>query len=424
MPMSSAQTPSSHRIARSVGFWTIAIVLIALCLYSRRPDAIRRPQFYAEDGTIFYQQAYQNGAVVSLFHPYNGYFHVMPRIAAAISLLFPFSSAPIFLALIALAVQAAPAIFLLSDRMRNLGSLGLRCGLAALYLAIPGIEEIHVTITGVQWHLAVIAFLVVIAESPGSPAGQIFDIVLLTLAVTSGPFSIFLLLPALLVLAVRRDKWSVVRLSMCAGGVVLAFVGLLLTAHSRPQQPLGASVAGFSRIVAGQVVLRLVQGHNRLDHLSPSPAVVTALSVVITLLTLAVVLYGLRRGTLELRALLLYGSLLLAAALAFPTASTTTYQWIPMQVPGAASRYWYIPDFALIATLIWMLGAQRPALIRVIATTLICMTLYGMMKYWRFPAAADLHFPTYARQFENLAPRERLQIPVNPPGWSMTLIKK
>ena len=422
--MSNGQTSSPHRLARSVGFWTIASVVIALCLYSRRPDAIEHPQFYAEDGPIFYQQAYQNGALASLFHPYFGYFHTFPRIVAAISLLFPLSSAPTVFTLIALVVQGTPAIFLLSNRMRNLGSLGLRCGLAAIYLAMPGMGEIHVTIMGGQSHLAVLAFLLVIAETPCSRRGRFFDTLLLALAVVTGPFCIFLLPPALLVMTVRRDRWSSVRLLVCAGGVVLAFVGLLLTAHNRPQQPLGASVAGFGRIVAGQVVLRLVQGHNRLDHLSHSPVIVTALSVVITLLTLAAVLYGLRRGTLELRALLLYGSLLLAAALIFPTASTTTYQWIPMQVPGVASRYWYIPDLALIAMLIWMLGPQRPALIRLVATALMFMTLYGMMKYWRLPAATNLHFPAYARQFENLAPGECLRIPVNPPGWFITLTKK
>jgi hypothetical protein len=49
--------------------------------------------------------------------------------------------------------------------------------------------------------------------------------------------------------------------------------------------------------------------------------------------------------------------------------------------------------------------------------------LLAIAKHWQYWPMPNLHFPTYAMKFERLPTGATMTIPVNPPGWSMTLIK-
>src|SRR4051812_5287771 len=60
----------------------ITLVVCALVLAARRPDAIRTPQFWAEDSVVFYAHAYVAG-VHAFWAQYAGYLHALPRLIAA-----------------------------------------------------------------------------------------------------------------------------------------------------------------------------------------------------------------------------------------------------------------------------------------------------------------------------------------------------
>jgi len=426
--MQAAQTsaelaqPNRANLQAAV-WWLAAIALTFAVLVLRRPDAVLNPQFYADDGHTWFQQAYNEGAARSLFHIYGGYFQVLSRLAAVSALGVPLLRAPLVMNLMALLVEALPPLFLLSPRMRNIGRLALRGLLALLYLTVPKAPDVHANITNAPLNLALLAFLVVIAEPPASLAGRIFDVVLLTLMALTGPACILLFPVTLLVAAKRRQGWTLVLLSIVGSGSIVQGVALLMTGE-RLHQTLGASFPRFCRIVAGQVVLPVVQGRNRLDQLAHSPAGALVPACLITALTAMLLLYALWRGSLELRSFILFASLLLAAALAFPTPNATSDHWGPMMAPGGAGRYWYIPGLALMAILLWLLGRQRPAALRLVGAILLSCMIYGATKHWRFASFPDLHFPDYAQQFERLPPGSSIEIPLNPPGWSMTLTKK
>jgi len=410
-------------LSRQAAWWLAVVVVTAALLVLRRPDAVLNPQFYADDSHWF-EQAYNYGAIKSLFYVYGGYLQVLSRLAAGIALSVPLSRAPLVLNALALLVEAAAAFFLVSNRMRNLGSLPIRCGLALLYLIVPKAAEVHANITNAPFNLAFLAFLIVIAEVPESRAGHIFDVVTLLLMGLTGPFCILLFPAALLVVLERRKVWSVVRLSLLGIGVGVQGLTLLLKGHERIHPHLGASFLRFCRIVAGQVVLPVLQGRNRLDVLAHSQAAAALLACLITVLTAALFVYAFCRGGVELRSFVLFASLLLAASLAFPTPNPTNDSWSLMQAPGAAGRYWYIPGLALIAVLVWLLGPQRPGALRAVAALLVCSMMLAATKHWRFASLPDLRYATYVAQFERLPPGTTMNIPINPPGWAMSLVKK
>ena len=141
----------SDAVAWRALFWLVAVLLIGLALYSRRPDALRYPQFYAESGRVWYQDAYNLGWLRALVHTDGGYFVTLPRLVAALTLLFPLAQAPMIFNLCSLAVEAAPALFLLSRRFLALGDLPLRCCLAILYIAMPNMADAHGAL-GLPWH--------------------------------------------------------------------------------------------------------------------------------------------------------------------------------------------------------------------------------------------------------------------------------
>ena len=221
----------------------------------------------------------------------------------------------------------------------------------------------------------------------------------------------------------RHWRWiQVLLLAACA---LVQGLTLLSTAGARLNTILGASTGKFVRIVAGQIVLPLFLGSNRLDQVSGDPATVTLVASLITTVTLLVCLYALLRGSLELRCFLFFAALVLMAALTFPTVEPIPYQWNAFVVPGQGLRYWYIPRLALMTTLVWLLGRRRPLPIRLSAGVLACIMVFAAVKYWRYPAFPDYQFPAYVRVFEQLPSGSSFQFRLVPGGpWIMTLVKK
>ena len=52
------------------------LIGVAAALFFRRPDAFLNPQFWAEDGTVFFKSNFYNAP--SFFTPSAGYLHFIP----------------------------------------------------------------------------------------------------------------------------------------------------------------------------------------------------------------------------------------------------------------------------------------------------------------------------------------------------------
>ena len=435
---SRATLEQSPRLLPPAVFWSLAIAVTGALLVLRRPDAVFHAQFWAEDGVVWYADAYKHGALRALFLPRDGYLQVLPRLAAAAALCVPLLRAPLIMNLIALIVEALPPLFLVSSRTRNLGPLGLRCALAFLYLFVPDSFELHAIMTDAQWNLALLVFLVLIAEAPQSRAGKVFDVAVLALCAVSGPFCVFVVPVALvrtlgpLVLRTAGPKlnpseqrWRWVQLSVLVAGCVVQGLVLLNATDARLDTALGASLPKLAQIIAGQIVVPVFRGSNRLDQVASSPASFTVLVFLLTVVAVAAFVYGLLRGSLPLRCFILFAALAVTAGLIYPTAEPVPYQWNVLLLPDVGLRYWYLPKLALMATLVWMLGRQRPMTIRLVAGVLACIMVFSMVRHWRYPAFTDFNFAGYVRVFEELPPGTPLRIRVNPGGiWMMTLVKR
>ena len=85
----------ASRDGLSAGWQFVAFVLVVIALFCRSPRLLTHAQFYAEDGTIWFAQAYNDGWLHSLLLPQAGYLNTMPRLAAGLALLVPLTWAPL-----------------------------------------------------------------------------------------------------------------------------------------------------------------------------------------------------------------------------------------------------------------------------------------------------------------------------------------
>ena len=107
--------------------WQLVIFLLGMvAVFSRLPGALLHPQFFAEDGWVWYQQAYNLHWLPSLGIAQAGYLQTLPRLVAGIALWFPLQWAPLIMNLAGATIQVLPLNALLSSRCSTWGPLPLR----------------------------------------------------------------------------------------------------------------------------------------------------------------------------------------------------------------------------------------------------------------------------------------------------------
>ena len=153
------------------------------------------------------------------------------------------------------------------------------------------------------------------------------------------------------------------------------------------------------------------------------PRLLLALSYVLTALGLTLLTYVFARGSLEIRCMLVFAAVVLAASLASPLATPNGLQWEALQQPGSTHRYWYLPELAVAAAVVWIATASRHRLLRIAGAVAVCIMLYNRRSLLATASAADMHFETYAVAFQALPVGSAMRIPINPAGWVVDLTK-
>lgn len=404
--------------------WQLGLVFVASCaiIVSRRPDALFHAQFWAEDGVVWFSQAYNDGWWRPLFQSEVGYFQTLPRLAAAIALLVPLAYAPLVCNLIALAVQAIPAALLLSARSREWGSLTTRAAMAAIYLALPNCPEICAIITDAQWALALAAFLVLVATPPSGKLQSVSDIAILLLCGLTGPFCI-LLFPIALYLAFRRRQVRSQRLyaaliSLCC--VMQAYSLFFKNTAERSSAGLDATPMLFIRMVAGDIYLGALIGPSGLPM---TPGIGFALFLILLALTgTALIVLVLRKAPYPMTLTAIFAIMILCASIMSPSSPEKSGRW-ELIVRAAAVRYWFYPCLVFLWSLVYGLrGGSRP--VRAASVLLLIVLSFGVALRWRRPPFADTHFRELAQHFETLPAGSSQDFPENPDGWSFRLVKR
>ena len=402
---------------------TAAFLFSCLVLFSRHPEALLHPQFWAEDGHVWYADAYNQGWWRPLFHTQDGYFQTLPRLGAALSLLVPLTAAPLTMNLLAVLAQALPVLLLLGPRSQTWGSLKMRAVLAAVYLALPNCWEMQAILTSTQWILALCVFLTLAGRPATSRVERLFDLALYTISGLTGPFCFFLLLVAL-VFAWRRHEGRLWRdTGFLAIFCLIQGAALLLLDHAgRAHAPLGASLSLLLRILGGQVYLPVIFGYNGLAGFSNPNIGLFLIGVALAGTTLLAIYV--RRAGLEMQVLIGFAFLILAASLltpaVYPPPGNTRWRLLAA-TPGI--RYWFFPNLAFAWSIVY-LTARKQQLAKIVGGYLLFFLCIAVMRDWRFPIFEEQRLDLAQQRLEAAQPGETVLLPDSPRGWTIRLIKR
>lgn len=401
----------------------VIFVFAFMVFVARRPDAVFHAQFWAEDGHVWFANAYNLGWWTALFHTQDGYYQTLPRLGAALALLVPLALAPLVMNSIAIAFQVLPINILLSSRSSVWGSLRNRCLMATIYLALPNIREMDAIITSSQWVLALCVFLLLVASPPVEMIDKTWDTLLILLCGVTGPFCLFLFPIAGFQAWRNRSAWRWIPLALLGGSTLIQAWGLLVVDRvGRSHAVLGANPGLFTRLVGGQVFLATLLGANGLSALS-SPGVFKLL-LCSAIIGFAVIAVCFMRASMEMKLYLLLTSVLLAASFispaAYPPPGVTRWELL---THAGGVRYWFFPSLAFAWSLLFLLRSQRRTL-RAVVVVLLLVMCFGIVRDFELPAFSDLHFSEDAKRIESAPAGTAFTIPENPYGWDIRLVKR
>ncbi len=187
----SHELPHASTRSGSAGndhLWVIlGLAALAVLLFVRNPYVVVHPQFWHEDAIVFLaeQRSLGLGAIV---HPYAGYFHLYPRLAAAAAALLPLELTPSLYLAASYAGWLWTGGLILSSPLFSNRRWAFVAGIA--WVAIPHGGEVFLILTNTQWALAV-GLALLLAEEPNS-RGRFNRWGFTAIATLTGPFCVFL----------------------------------------------------------------------------------------------------------------------------------------------------------------------------------------------------------------------------------------
>jgi hypothetical protein len=155
---------------------------VLLCLFIRRPDAFINPQFWAEDGTVFFMQSFYSSPL--FFIPYQGYLHLIPRIVAYLSTFFGLCATPKIYNYFSIIATVFVAYKLMSCRLK----IPYKYLIALSIVLVPHSGEVFSNLTNLQWIVSILLIILIIQAPPNAIWQIISDFAILILIGLTGPF--------------------------------------------------------------------------------------------------------------------------------------------------------------------------------------------------------------------------------------------
>jgi hypothetical protein len=400
----------------SFGWQVVVFLAVMVAIFSRLSGALLYPQFFAEDGWVWYQQAYNLHWFRSLGITQAGYLQTLPRLVAGVTLLFPMQWAPLIMNLAGAVVQALPVTALLSRRCTTWGPLPVRMLMGVIYIAIPNAPEVHIVLTNAMWHLAVVQALLAFSVPPFGWRGRVSDLILFSVGSVSGPFSMLLLPPVAAYYWFRRQHWTLVILSIMSLGVCIQIFSLVHSVRHAAAAPLGATLVSLLRIVAGRVFFDSMIGSGD-SYLS------TRLLALVAVGGFIVLAWGWQSAPLPGRLYVAFAIIAMAASLRDPLLPGNRPRW-EVLAAVAGIRYWFLPSLMFLWLAAWAACGGRTRIVRCTGGAVLLLTLIGVIRKWSYPPWPDSHFRADVDRFKTLKPGEHMTFSVyDPASRKMELIK-
>lgn len=401
------------------GAAAIAFVVALLVMVARRPDIVSNARLWAEDGGVYFANAYNDGRWATLLRPFGGYLQLFPRAVFDLATLLPIGAVPAFAVWIALAVRAALTAFLFSSRFSWI-DWRAKVALSAYFLLMPNLADVHANITNTHWYLGLYLLAVIVADPPRVLPWKIHDWLVLVGAGLTGPM-VILLAPALIIRLIAQRQGPAARRTFAGVGLALALLQLVLLAVNRD------GGHDFIYLPSALSFLQMLGSRIFLGFLTPvrwstalaAPAVALPTVAIGLIVTAAVVVSGSWRA----RSVALVPLLILIASFYTPIFSGLTTQWLSL--PGSTqSGYFVVANVAWAATLTIFVTTTLPRLSNVVLAAVALVAGFLILFDFTLPAVDGPDFGPQAARIAAAAPGETVSIPIAPRGWEMVLVRR
>jgi len=312
------------------------------------------------------------------------------------------------------------AVFLLTTRLASVGNLRPRILLFFLWIIVPNVSEID-SLNNTQWMLAALGIAILLSSPPMTVLWRIFDLLSISLISLTGPFCILLFPLAVAWWILRRKNWILVLASILAAGFLVQALTLSHSLNTCTPKDIFSPL--LLRLLAGQIFMfGTLNGGNILPHATLETQGVTVLATLVVVAGLSIAVYTLMKAPLELKLFIVFAGLVTVSAIR-RLHCLPGWDWSSMMTVDYAIRYWFVPRLAVLATLVWMIGRERPMWARSASAIAILLLTSSAIRHWQYSATPYQDFRRYASDFEHTAKGTQFSIPVNPPGWRIILVK-
>ncbi len=176
-PAVPRQQRRSVRLLRPGGYLVGVVTLTALQLL-RRTGARSWNTLHAEDGFVFFQDAYDRRGPTVLFEGYAGYLQLPPRVFGEIADVVGVAGLARTSAVLAAVTGALLAAFVYWSSQRCVASRGVRLALAGyLFLMPPAVFEVTASTTNTIWLFIAVTPWVLLGPSDSSGAVVVRSVV-------------------------------------------------------------------------------------------------------------------------------------------------------------------------------------------------------------------------------------------------------
>lgn len=393
----------------------------AVIIVLRKPSAFTYAQFWAEDGYIWFGQAYNDGLWSTIFRPYSGTFSILTRLVGHLATHVPLRYAPLFFSTCALLIQLLPVFILNSSRMKKVVHYRLVAIFASIvYVSLPNSMEAFVNLANVQWHLGIASFLVLIAAKPAKRSWKIFDIVVLTVTGLTGPLGLTLVPIAFLIWYKERNQQSLRNLLVLGATSCLQLLSLFVIQPAQRGGHLDLSFVNAIKMITGQIFIGGVFGEPYVTHVYDN-----FLLYIVFAAGLLVIAYAIKNGPRWIAYANLFALIIFVTAIFSLTPLKGTNLWEILTHVNTGQRYWHIPIFVWLMTLLWTALAAKLKVLQGAAIILMfALVFIGIPNSWHIAPLPDKHYGKQVEKF-NLQPAGKIYtIPINPDTWNIYLNKR
>jgi len=397
----------------------LAIVVFTAILLIRGNQLLLNAQFWAEDGALFFADAFNQNSWALLIKPYNGYLHLIPRLLSQLSLFIPLTEVPFFFSMSALIFQVLPLFYIMSKRSDRLWAYPYqRWIVAIIYVCLPASEEVFMNITNIQWHLPTMILFILLSEPPRRKSIQIAEYFLICLISLTGPF-VFFYSALLVVLFLLKRKIDKVTLLIFGTTSIIQATALLTSqrlSHGMNNFDLNYKI----NLISNHVILPSFFGIHRISEtfLQFSSQVNRYHNFFFIILIVLFTISLFRRNILVSFGFFISFLITYSMILTFPVVTLE---------PWNGSRYYFqfILSTLMACTVIAFDSKPKKGIQSFARLCLLCFFIFAIPSdFFISKNQAPVWKKLIEENYNPAKPGEKVILPINPHGWAIGLLKR